>query len=423
MDRYDNTGAGRTIHLVGIGMGGKDGLTVDSLRAVQESSCLLGAQRMLDAFPEFTGEKVAAIDPQQLAEALAQRPEAGQAAVLFSGDVGFYSGAASLRWELAQRLPQAEVKTHCGISSVQYLCAACGQSWEDCALHSLHGREGDLIAWLRRSPKVFLLTGGEQSPQSICLQLTQAGLGETEVWVGEALSYPEERITHGLACQLAEKTFAPLSCMLLRRKDAPREEMPFFPGMPDDRFVRDLEGPRPVPMTKSEVRAVIHSKLRLCPDQTAWDVGAGSGSVSVEMALSLPQGEVWAMEKDQRALAVADQNRERFGCRNLYLHLGTAPEGLKDFPAPDRVFLGGTGGQVEPILRLALEKNPAVRVVVSAITLETAARTLEAFSALGMEQVELVQLAVAKGRPAGGSQMLLAQNPVFLLSAQGKEEQ
>lgn len=422
MNRYDHTGAGRTIHLVGIGMGGREGLTASAWDAIQRSRCLLGAQRMLDAFPEFAGEKVAAISPGQLAEALAQRPDAAEAAVLFSGDIGFYSGAAGLRRELAQRLPQAKIQPHCGISSVQYLCAACGQSWEDCALRSLHGREGSAAAWLSQHEKVFLLTGGEYSPQSVCRQLTEAGLGEAEVWVGESLSYPEERITHGLARELARQSFAPLSCMLLRRPEGLPHRQQTTPGLPDEAFLRDMEGPRPVPMTKSEVRAVILSKLRLRPDQTAWDIGAGSGSVSVEMALSLPQGQVWAIEKEPRAFALAQKNRERFACGNLTLRLGTAPQDLGDFPAPDRVFLGGTTGQVEPILQLALEKNPAVRAVVSAITLETAARTLEAFSKLGMQQVELVQLSVAKGCPAGGSQMLLAQNPVFLLSAQGRED-
>ena len=173
-------------------------------------------------------------------------------------------------------------------------------------------------------------------------------------------------------------------------------------------------------MTKEEVRALAVCRLHIAGDHVVWDVGAGTGSVSVECALAAPAGRVYAVERKEEALALLRANRERFDVPNLEIVPGTAPGALAELPAPDRVFLGGTAGNLEEILSVILEKNPACRVVLTAVTLETLAQASAAFAALGLEGVEMTQLAVTNTRTVGSYHMFSAQNPVWMLSGEGK---
>ena len=173
-------------------------------------------------------------------------------------------------------------------------------------------------------------------------------------------------------------------------------------------------------MTKEEVRTISLSKLRLCAHHVLWDVGAGTGSVSVEGGLALPAGRVYAIEKKADALELLRRNKEQFGVSNLHVVPGTAPEVLDGLPAPDRVFLGGTSGDMEAILCVVFEKNPAARVVVNAITLETLAEAVRCFRTLGLSGVDVLQVAVTKTREVGRYHMMNAQNPVWIISGAGR---
>ena len=144
-----------------------------------------------------------------------------------------------------------------------------------------------------------------------------------------------------------------------------------------------------------------------------WDIGAGTGSVGVELALQCRA--VWAVERKPEALALAQANREKFGAWNLRLAEGGAPAVLKDFPAPDAVFVGGSGGELPRILQTVHDVGPAARICVSAIALETLHTALERLTALGYE-TEVTQIAVSRCRPAGSLHLLMAQNPVFLIT-------
>ena len=174
-------------------------------------------------------------------------------------------------------------------------------------------------------------------------------------------------------------------------------------------------------MTKSEVRCISLSRLRLQRESTAWDIGAGTGSVSIEMALQAVRGMVYAVEKDADACQLIEQNRRQFACTNLKVVHGAAPEALDGLPAPDCVFVGGSGGNIDEILRLALQRNPYVRVVINAITLETVAASMRALEALGFVDVAVSQITASRAKRAGGYHMMLGQNPVYILSGQGAE--
>ena len=399
------------VTLVGLGCGTATTMTVEGMVALGQADCLLGAGRLLAALPEsYTAKRVEATRPRQIMDALlesgAKRP-----CVVYSGDTGFYSGTRGLLALLAEAGIECRVLP--GISSVQFLAARLSRPWQDWTLCSAHGTDCDAVAAVSRGKPAFFLTGGALGPADLCRRLAEAGLGELEVTVGENLSYETEHIVRGTAAEFAEKTFAPLSVLLAEA--APVPQAPRAPGFPDDAFLRGK-----VPMTKQEVRAAALGKLAVRPTDTVWDVGAGTGSVSVELALAAKQGRAYAVECLEEACDLIRANRQRFGAWNLTLIQGRAPEALEDLPAPDAVFIGGTKGTMEPVLDIVLGKNPNARVCISAIALETLSAAIAALTARGLT-AEVTQIGVSRTKAAGKLHLLMANNPVFLISTGASE--
>ena len=223
--------------------------------------------------------------------------------------------------------------------------------------------------------------------------------------VGENLGAPEERIHSGSAGTLSAEHIAPLNVLLAEA--AP--ESPYCgTGIPDEAFLREK-----IPMTKQEIRAAALSKLGVKKTDVCWDIGAGTGSVSVELALHARA--VWAVERNPSALELAQRNRERFCAWNLRLIEGCAPEALAALPKPDGVFVGGSGGHLPQILEAVCHTNPSARVCVSAISLETLHQAAETMDRLGYG-VEITQISVSRAKAAGQLHLLMAQNPVFLIT-------
>ena len=185
--------------------------------------------------------------------------------------------------------------------------------------------------------------------------------------------------------------------------------------MRDEWFIRGE-----IPMTKSEVRAVSVSKLELCRDNIVYDMGAGTGSVSVEAALKVPEGHVYAFEQKEEGCALIRANAEKAGVKNLTVVPGKAPESLYGYPAPDRVFLGGSSGNMEEILDLVTELNPAVQLVINVIALESLSQAMEWFRKKGWEP-EVVCMQVSRAAKRGPYHMMQAQNPIYVLTAQGQQ--
>ena len=394
------------VYLIGVGMGNPGTMTAEALEAVRACPVLVGAPRLLESWAQ-DHDCVPLIAGADIAEYIGKQQE-GPIGVLLSGDTGFYSGAKRL-WAL---LEDHEVVTLPGISSLSYFCAKLHTDWQDVKIVSAHGRSHNVVGEIQRNGRTFALTGGSTKAQDICRELTGRGLGDVTVSVGERLSYPDERVVTGTAAQLAEETFADLS-VLLAVNPRPVTRPWNGSGLPDEAFLRGN-----VPMTKEEVRALALSKLRLAERHVVWDVGAGTGSVSVECALACPAGQVYAVEKKEEALALLEENRERFHAANLSIVGGTAPEALKDLPAPDRVFIGGTSGELGEILDVIFDKNPAARVVCTAVTLETVAEAAKLFA--HMEGADMVQVSATRTRSAGRYHLMDAQNPVWIFSGEGR---
>lgn len=394
------------VTLIGLGGGTGETLSAEGRRALEQAELVLGAERLLENLPEIENQKRAAATKSAELFALLTKSDAKRPCVVFSGDTGFYSGASGL----LALLREAEIPCRVlpGLSSVQLLAARLGEPWQDWTLCSAHGTPCDPVAALMAGRPAFFLTGGKTTPASLCREIKDAGLGALRVAVGEKLACPDERVSTMTAAECAERTFAPLSVLLVEAAPRPFERSG---GIPDDAFLRGE-----VPMTKQEVRAAILAKLAVRPEDTVWDVGAGTGSASVELALAARRGRAYAVEYRDEALALIEENRSRFGAWNLRVVRGKAPEALSSLPAPDAVFVGGSEGRLREIVDAALSKNPDARLCVSAIALETLSAALDIFNSHGLD-AELTQIAVSRARPDARLHLLLANNPVFLVTA------
>lgn len=400
------------VTLAGMGPGGMEWLLPEAGKALERADLVIGSERLLQALPSGLGaERYVSVRPEETGRRLAQGGW-DNAVVLFSGDSGFYSGASGLLEVLkgtdSLRSLSNEVEVIPGISSLQLFASRLRASWQDWSLLSAHGRSCDLMKALSLGKPVFLLTGGGKAAAAVLRQLCDAGLGCLLVTVGEALTYPEERIRRGTAQEMAEQEFAALNVMLIE-PDPSRMPHLRTPGIPDHEWIRGR-----VPMTKQEVRAVILAKLSVCPRDILWDIGSGTGSVAVEMALCAR--EVWAVEKNPEACSLIRQNQERFCAWNLQIAEGEAPEALRSLPVPDAVFVGGSGGKLEEILDEITLIAPRARILISAIALETVSCALRWMQRHG-KSPEVCQIAVSNTQAAGNLHLLKANNPVFLITS------
>ena len=395
------------ITLIGMGAGTPETLTAQSLAALQRADWIFGAKRLLEQLPAGCTEHRKALYKAEEILAWIAETKAETPVVLYSGDTGFYSGAAGLLEQLRVQGQEAAVLP--GLSSVQLLAAALGRPWQDWKLASAHGCACDPVAACSAGQPVFFLTGGAETPDTLCAALVRAGLGKTAVTVGEDLGTAAQKITQGTAAEIAGQSFASLSVLLVEAVPVPIRRTP---GLPDEAFLRGE-----VPMTKQEIRAAALAKLGVQPEETLWDVGAGTGSVSVELALAAPRGRVYAVECEPDACTLIRKNREKFAAKNLILIEGRAPQALEALPAPDAVFIGGTKGGMAAVVDAVLAKNPHARICISAIALETLSAAIAALTAQGLS-AEVTQIAVSRTRPAGRLHLLTANNPIFLITGE-----
>lgn len=393
------------IYLTGIGMGNRNSLTAQAEQIFRECDCIIGAQRMTDALQSFGKPVFHSYKPKEIHDFLKSHGEYRKAAVALSGDPGFYSGARKLKEELADY----PVYTIPGISSAVYLAARLGISWEDAALVSIHGRKQNFIYEIAKHEKTFLLFGGIECAREICEKIRDYGLGETEFYIGKHLSYEEEEILHKRGRELEPQDLDGLAAAYVRN---PSPDKRVCLHMEDEEYIRGR-----VPMTKSEIRAVSLAKLALTEEAVLYDVGAGTGSVSMEAACQSGSIRVYAIEKNPEGVELIGQNRRKFCCDHVQIVEGTAPEAIEALEPPTHVFIGGSSGNLKDILRLVLEKNPDVRIVLNAISLETVKEAMEALEEGLLPDAEIVQLSAAKSRKLGAYHMMTGQNPVYIISA------
>lgn len=394
----------KEVVLLGIGMGNPDTLTLAGRKAIDAAEVLIGAKRILEGV-ETNVPKIVAIESKKIADFI-NESEYSRYTVLFSGDTGFYSGSNSLM----PYLNNHEVTVLPGISSLSYFSAKLGVSWEDTFILSIHGRKNNVAKAVAEHHKTFLLTHGNVG--EVCKELIQAGLDEVAIYTGQNLSYADECIGKGLPKDFENDEFQSLSVMLVINEHYKKE---FRIGIKDEEFVRGK-----VPMTKSEIRAISMSKLYLEENSILYDIGAGTGSITVEAAMLCNKGRVYAIEENSEAVELIHTNAQKFGLDNVTVCHGMAPEAIESLEAPSIAFIGGSKGNLHSIVETLLNKNQLIRIVINAITLETLMEALDIFKKYDFEDVEIVQASISKTKEIGNYHMLMGQNPVFVISGRGK---
>lgn len=410
------------ICLAGIGMGSKDGQTQEVQHAIETADILLGAERMIERYsakiekrPYYMTEQILPYLEQLQKNGITAQKDPLRVTVLFSGDTGFYSGCRKLYVALQETIAagalNAGVRILPGISSVVSLAARVGESYEDAAILSMHGKKlNRLSATVESHEKVFLLTSGSEDIRKIGRLLAEAGLTDCEVIVGYQLSYPEESIRTLTPEQCEEITGEGLYTCLIRNPHWQPERLTH--GRADICFLRDAK----TPMTKEEVREVSICKLHLTQNAVVYDIGSGTGSVAIEIA-GMPGGvQVYAIERKPEAVELLRKNRAQFHMDNIQIIEAPAPEGLEELPVPTHAFIGGSGGRLLDILRVLYRKNPHMRIVINAISMETIAELKEVLDTFPVAEEEILQMQVSRVKKLGGYHLPKAENPVWICS-------
>lgn len=409
----------RKVTIIGAGPGNPELLSRAALDAIDIADVVIGAHRALagiDVPPDVV--RCELVKTADIVAALTDAASWQRAVVVMTGDVGLFSGTRRLVEALSGDA-LLDVRVIPGISSASYLAARLARPWQDWRFASAHGVACDIVAEAERAGELFLATSGGEDPSRLSGELVQAGFGDARVTVAERLSYPDERITCATASEIAGQTFDDLNVMLIEfaggAGSPAGSRWPYASsGIPDELFIRG-----DVPMTKQEVRAVALAKLRLTATDTVWDVGAGTGSVSIEAALVARAGSVWAVERNAAGVRLIRENADAFGCGNVHAVPGVAPDALAKLPVPDAVFVGGSAGELPSIVEAALEKNSQVRLCVPCVTVETLTEACALLSGSRFKGFEACQVSAARAEAVGSHHLMKAQNPVFLVSARG----
>lgn len=399
----------RTISCIGIGMGTLDTLTHEAAETIRNADILFGAKRILESVEHMPDllrddqERVEEYRSAQIAKYLSTRPNLTRIVILMSGDVGFYSGARLVQ----DAFPDEKIDYYCGISSVVYFASKVPTAWQDAKLLSAHGRSLNLLNCVQRYPKIIMIVSGVEDVRAICQELVEAEMTYVHVTVGTNLSYPEETVTSGTPEDFLQAETTGLHIMLLEN---PQANHIIVPGMSDETFVRGK-----VPMTKEEIRILSVAKLQLTEDSIVYDVGAGTGSVSMECARLCTNGTVYAVERNPEGIALIRENSKKLRLSNVKAIEGLAPEALMDLPAPTHAFIGGSAGNMGEILDVLRAKNPSVRIVINTIALESISEVMQLLKERGYD-ADIVQISAAKSRVLGRYHMMTGLNPVYIIT-------
>lgn len=404
----------KNINLVGIGLGNPNLLTKAAISALERSSVIIGAKRIVDSVKEdFPNKKYfTEYNTDKIIEIIRENMDS-ETAVVFSGDISLFSGSLKLFDKLKDLVEEKDFKdcninTFPGISSLSYLCAKSNTDISKVKILSFHGKEELLYHNIDSNEFTFIITSKGEGVKEICRKLIAFGFFDLDIILGENLSYENERITKAKASKIIEMEISDLNCMLISNPDADKS---ISIGLPDEVFARDK-----VPITKSEVRAVIMSKLDVCPNSICYDIGAGSGSISIEMSRLAYEGKVYAIEKNPLAVELIKKNIHNFSAENIELIHAKAPEGLDNILDADKIFIGGSGGELISMMEMIFtsKKNPTI--VISAITMETIAQITNIVKLARQKgyDTEITAVNVSKSKEVGPYNMMIAQNMVFI---------
>jgi precorrin-6Y C5,15-methyltransferase (decarboxylating) len=395
------------VHVVGIGDEGAACLRPDVAALVREADLLCGGERHLTFFPAHRAEKlVIKRNVEEVCETLQRTLGSRRAIVLASGDPCFY-GIGPI---ITERLGADHVVIHPQPSAVSLAFARLGLAWQEAAVLSAHGRPlAGIIGPALAASRFAVLTDARNTPGAVARALLAAGMEDACAHILEHLGGPRERRIDGTLAAIAAQEFAPLNVLIVDREPERVASRAAVFGLDEADYASERGQ-----ITKAEVRAVTLSKLEPWRAQVTWDVGAGSGSVALELAGLMPAGVVYAVERDATQLAVLQRNLLRFSRPNVQVVAGEAPAALRGLPAPDAVFIGGSGGTLAPTLTaVTTALRAGGRIVANFAQLESLTLWQQHARELGWPQ-ELLQISVARGIAIAGGTRLAPLGPVFV---------
>lgn len=422
------------VSMIGIGMGNRSNCTVEGLERIEDADVIFGAKRLTETvsswgrmkasvkqYPYYLSKDIIPIMEESIKE-----DESENIVILFSGDSGFYSGSSKLYTELKKYFGDEKVKIDIlpGISSISYFAAKCKMTWHDASIISIHGKgnssnwKGEVIEAVKYNKKVFLIVSGVENVREIATILEEYGLGDCKIIVGYQLSYPEEIIQTMSTEQCRSLTKEGLYTIVI--KDHRLEEKYLAPKNKDREFIRGK-----IPMSKEEIRSTVISKLQLTKNAIVYDIGSGTGSVAVEIAERSGTIKVYAVERKKEGADLIRENRKKFRLPNIEVIEGTAPEILKELPAPTHVFIGGSGGRLKDMIEVLYNKNTEIKIVVTAVSMETIKELTELLEDERIKNPEIIQMQLSRSWEAGSYHLMKAENPVFLcdFNIQGEERE
>ena len=405
------------IYIIGVGSDGLTGLTARARELLQEADLILGSESTLELVPEPPAQRLPiGANLQEVVNTLETNLGKKRMVVVAGGDPLFYGVARYLCDRLGKE--RFEVIPH--VSSMQLAFARVKESWEEAYLTNLATHALDsVLDRIRTAEIVGLFPSEEEGPATIAHQLLARGLDYFRAFVCENLGGPDERVTQGELADIEDMEFSPLSVMILKRKpgrpDQQRAASRFRRfGNPDDVFAQSR--PKSGLITQAEVRAIALAQLDVQPASVVWDIGAGSGSVAIEAAQLAHLGMVYAIEQEVADHHLIVANAQTFGVKNLTAILGTAPAVFDGLPAPDAIFVGGTGHEVARLLEAAFKAlRSGGRLVVNVASLESLNTTYEVLKRQA-SPVQALLVNIARGNEQLETLRFEAVNPTFLLA-------
>jgi precorrin-6Y C5,15-methyltransferase (decarboxylating) len=388
-----------------------DDLTARHLEIIDRADILVGGKRLLNHFDESRARKKnIGKDIDEIVDFVRQEMKHNKVVVLASGDPMFFGIGRRLVKEIGIR----HTVVYPNISSVSAAFAKIREPWDDALVISLHGRknQNQLYKALEEENKIAVLTDPQNNPAWLAGRLLENQFSNYKMCVLEALGAESEKIGWYSLDQAAEMKFGDPNLVILKRSPSDRKEnLPLHSGAPDSWYDHEKGL-----ITKSEIRAIVLSKLRLSTEHILWDLGAGSGSVAVEAALTVQKGKIFAVEKYSNRITHINNNRKKFGITNLKVIQAELPEGLNELPRPDRVFIGGGGRQLNPIITVAAQNlKPGGVMVVNTVLIPNVETARAALDDLGFK-TEIIQAQINRSRPMPWAERLEASNPVWIIS-------
>lgn len=405
----------RKVYIIGVAPYGASSLTPPAHRLLNRAELVFGGKRLLQMFPHHPGEKV--VIKNNLAEAtdlIKRNLGRKRMVVLASGDPNFYGIAGYLTAKLGKNV----VDITPNVSAMQLAFARIGESWEDAVFVSVHSRPiADIVNTVRSNAKIGIFTDDKHTPAAVARVLLKHGVDGYRAYVCQNLGGKEEKIVKTNLPNLVKMKFSPLNVLILLREQSKRQSQQIF-GIPEASFYRRREGL----ITKQELRAVSLAKMHLTEESVLWDIGAGSGAVSIEASFLARRGHIYAIEKNEKDIAIIKKNLRKFNVSNVEVVKTFAPDGLDNLPDPTAVFIGGSGGRVKEILDLVSQRlESGGRIAINIVALENLSAAVSALKAIGFV-LDITLINIARSTGVTELTRLEALNPVFVITGVKKEE-